>query len=195
MQHVQCDLDALNDLGDIVIIADQRDLPSIPLTNGSAVRAALNACLPVAFDLPHNSELGMRAAPDARVPNYAVHAVDSTIVAGSGTLLPPCRSTANLPIIFHIALGQVLLLHLPLTPANELGPPEGCSLLQQFLWAARQPSAVLRVLFPGDSAFIPAMHWRCMIALGSNGSSFAAVVLLHVRRIDESRAYEGEGDW
>ncbi|EJD37682.1 hypothetical protein AURDEDRAFT_129276 [Auricularia subglabra TFB-10046 SS5] len=192
MQHVQCDLDALSEVPERTIIVDQRAPSSPPLTSASAARAALNTCSPVAFDVPHQSQDGMRAAPDAEIPHYAVHTVDRTVVAGSGAVLPPYRSTGNFPAVIHVVLGQVLLLHLPLTHANERGPPRGSSLHEQFLWARRQPSAMFRVLYPGESAFVPSMHWRGMITLGCNGSSFAAVLFLYVQRLGEVKPQEDE---
>ncbi|EJD38437.1 hypothetical protein AURDEDRAFT_172518 [Auricularia subglabra TFB-10046 SS5] len=186
MQYVQCDLDALAELPEAAVIADQRMLPGSRLTSGTAARAALSACSPVAFDVPHESWSGMRSAPDACIPHYVVVGVDHTVVAGSGALLAPRRSTGSMPTVLHVVLGQVVLIHLPLTHANEGGPPDKRSLRHQFLWALYQPSAVFRILYPGESAFIPAMHWHAMIALGYSGSSFSATVVISVGRAEDA---------
>lgn len=194
MQHVQSDLDAIADLPNHTIIVDQRPPPCAPLTHGFVARAALNTCSPVAFDVPHTTSRGMRAAPDAIVPHYALYTADRTVVAGAGTVLAPRRSNGIMPTVLHVALGQIVLLHFPLTHANARGPPAGSSLQEQFLWALSDPAAVLRVLYPGESTFVPAMHWRCMIALGCHGSSFSATVFLYVRRLEEDTKFWEEAE-
>ncbi|KZV96647.1 hypothetical protein EXIGLDRAFT_411358 [Exidia glandulosa HHB12029] len=185
VRNVQCDLDALVELAPGAILIDSRPPGSSSLSEGASARAALAQSCPVAFDVQPHGERGLKAAPDPQLgPSFFSYAVARTIVAGSGTLCPPYASRMRTFPIVHAVLGQVVVLHFPITNENIRGPERGASLREQFCWAMNQPQAALRVLQPGDSLFIPPLQWRAMITLGYNGSSYAAVTLHYAREVD-----------
>lgn len=186
VRHVQCDLDAIVELPPGALKVDLRPCGAPPIHDGPAARAALTTCAPVAFDVPPAGERGITSAPDARLgAHYFAFAVDRTLVAGAGTLCAPRASRSRNPAVLHAVLGQVVLLAFPIEIENFDGAPRDAPLREQFRWAAAQPGATLRVLRPGDSLFIPPTHWRAMIALGHQGSSFAATIILYAKRCDE----------
>ena len=77
------------------------------------------------------------------------------------------------------AMGQCVLLDFPATPLN-IRQFNAHNHRQLFQWALRQPGASLRVLWPGESAFMPAMQSRFIISLGHKGSNYSATALTYV---------------
>ncbi|EJD37689.1 hypothetical protein AURDEDRAFT_173204 [Auricularia subglabra TFB-10046 SS5] len=184
-RFTQIDLHAL-EYETCTILTDQRaprPHPPPPLRDSHDLRTAVLHGQAVAFTAPSSSKEGIRSAP-LEVPGYTVLHHKKTVFAGQGTFC--CLSTTSHlnEAVLTQTVGQCVLVHFPMTPENRASAMEysrsAGDLHTRFWWALAQPGVCVRLLLPGEHAFLPSRQMCSLICLGYDGSAYSATALSHV---------------